>query len=85
MPVYPVLAILAALAVVVLELRVLRTGIFRQPAYWLALAIVFAFMVPVDGWLTKLSAPSSCTAKPTPPGSGPCGTSSPRSSPTPSP
>ena len=57
MPVYPVLAILAALAVVVLELRVLRTGIFRQPAYWLALAIVFAFMVPVDGWLTKLSAP----------------------------
>ena len=36
---------------------VFRTGLFRQPAYWVAMAIVFAFMVPVDGWLTKLSAP----------------------------
>ena len=35
----------------------LRTGIFRQPAYWITMAIVFAFMIPVDGWLTKLSAP----------------------------
>lgn len=57
MPVYPALAVLAAVAVVVLELRVLRTGLLRQPAYWLALAICLAFMVPVDGWLTKLSAP----------------------------
>jgi lycopene cyclase domain-containing protein len=57
MPVYPVLAIVAAVAVVALELGVFRTGIFRQPAYWLAMAIVFAFMVPVDGWLTKLSSP----------------------------
>ena len=57
MPVYPVLAVLAAVLVVALELGVLRSGIFRQPAYWLAMAIVFAFMVPVDGWLTKLSAP----------------------------
>ena len=57
MPVYPVLAITAAVAVVVAELRWLHTGLFRQPAYWLAMAIVFAFMVPVDGWLTKLSSP----------------------------
>jgi lycopene cyclase domain-containing protein len=57
MPVYPVLAVTAAVVVVVVELRWLRTGLFRQPAYWLAMAIVFAFMVPVDGWLTKLSAP----------------------------
>ena len=35
----------------------LRTGLFRQRAYWLALLICLAFMVPVDGWLTKLSAP----------------------------
>ena len=34
-----------------------RSGLFRQPPYWIAMAIVFAFMIPVDGWLTKLSAP----------------------------
>jgi lycopene cyclase domain-containing protein len=57
MPAYPLLAIVAAVAVVALELFVLRSGIFRQPAYWITMAIVYAFMVPVDGWLTKLSAP----------------------------
>ena len=57
MPIYPALAIVAALAVVALELRVLRTGIFRDRAYWVSMAICFAFMIPVDGWLTKLSAP----------------------------
>ncbi len=57
MPVYPTLAVAAALAVLVLELRVLRSGLLRQPAYWLSMAIVYAFMIPVDGWLTKLSAP----------------------------
>jgi lycopene cyclase domain-containing protein len=57
MPIYPVLAMVSAALVVVLELCVLRTGVFRQPAYWVAMAIVFAFMIPVDGWLTKLSAP----------------------------
>ncbi len=57
MPIYPALAIAAAVAVVALELVVLRSGLFRQPAYWVAMAIVYAFMVPVDGWLTKLSAP----------------------------
>jgi len=57
MPVYPAMALAAAAAAVVLELAVLRTGLFRQRAYWIAMAIVFAFMIPVDGWLTKLSAP----------------------------
>lgn len=57
MPIYPVLAVVVAVATVALELRVLRTGIFRQPAFWLALGIAYAFMIPVDGWLTKLSAP----------------------------
>jgi lycopene cyclase domain-containing protein len=56
-PIYPALAIAAAAGVVVLERAVLRSGIFRQPAYWVAMAIVYVFMVPVDGWLTKLSAP----------------------------
>lgn len=57
MPVYPLLSILATVAVVVAELRWFRSGLFRQPAYWVSLAIVYVFMVPVDGWLTKLSAP----------------------------
>ena len=57
MPIYPTLALLAALAVVAAELFGFRSGLFRQRAYWLAMAIVFAFMVPVDGWLTKLSSP----------------------------
>ena len=37
--------------------RVLRTGLFRRPAYWISMVIVLAFQIPVDGWLTKLSAP----------------------------
>ena len=57
MPIYPTLAVLAAVAVVALELLVLRSGLFRQRAYWISMAIVFGFMIPVDGWLTKLSAP----------------------------
>nr|WP_246283773.1 lycopene cyclase domain-containing protein [Nocardioides perillae] len=35
----------------------LRTGIFRTLRFWLAMAIVLGFQVPVDGWLTKLSDP----------------------------
>ncbi len=57
MPIYPTLAVTAAVAVVVLELRVLRSGLFRQPAYWISMAICYSFMIPVDGWLTKQSAP----------------------------
>jgi lycopene cyclase domain-containing protein len=56
-PIYPTLAVAAALAVVVAELVWFRSGLFRQPAYWVAMAIVLGFMVVVDGWLTKLSAP----------------------------
>jgi lycopene cyclase domain-containing protein len=52
---YTVPAIVAVLAVVLVELRVLRTGLFRKPAYWISIAIVTAFQIPVDGWLTKLS------------------------------
>jgi lycopene cyclase domain-containing protein len=56
-PIYPTLAVIAAVAVVALELGVLRTRLFRDPAYWISLAICLAFMIPVDGWLTKHSAP----------------------------
>lgn len=57
MPIYPTLALIAVLVVVILEVKVLRTGLFRQAAYWISMAICLAFMIPVDGWLTKLSAP----------------------------
>ena len=56
-PIYPTLAVLAAVVVVLLEALVFRSGLFRQRAYWLSMGIVFGFMIPVDGWLTKLSAP----------------------------
>jgi lycopene cyclase domain-containing protein len=51
------MAVAAAAGVVVAELAVLRTGIFRLKAYWVTMAIVVAFQVVVDGWLTKLSSP----------------------------
>ncbi|HTY32991.1 lycopene cyclase domain-containing protein [Mycobacterium sp.] len=53
---YTVPAVAAVLAVLALEL-VLRTGLLRRPAYWVSMAIVLGFQVPVDGWLTKRSAP----------------------------
>jgi lycopene cyclase domain-containing protein len=57
MPLYLITASAAAVTVVLAEFAILRTGLFRRRAYWLTLLIVFAFQVPVDGWLTKLSAP----------------------------
>jgi lycopene cyclase domain-containing protein len=53
---YTAPAVLAVVAVCALEL-VLRTGLFRRPAYWLSMLIVVGFQILVDGWLTKLSAP----------------------------
>jgi lycopene cyclase domain-containing protein len=57
MPIYPAMALVAAALVVVAELVVFRSGIFRQPAYRVSMVIVYGFMIVVDGWLTKLSAP----------------------------
>ena len=57
MPEYSLAAVVAAVAVVALERRVLHTGLFGRPGYWITLAIVGAFQVAADGWLTKLSAP----------------------------
>jgi lycopene cyclase domain-containing protein len=54
---YTVPAVAAVVAVCAWELLVLRTGLLRRPAYWISMLLVFAFQVPVDGWLTKLSAP----------------------------
>ena len=57
MPEYTVLTVLALPLVVLLELLVLRTGIFRSLAYWLSMGIIMGFQILVDGWLTKLHAP----------------------------
>jgi lycopene cyclase domain-containing protein len=54
---YTLPAVIAVIAVFVLEFGALRTGLFRRPAYWISMVIVFSFMIPVDGWLTKLTAP----------------------------
>ena len=54
---YTLPAAVAAVVVVVLEIAVWRTGLFRKPAYWLSMLIVVAFQILADGWLTKLSAP----------------------------
>jgi lycopene cyclase domain-containing protein len=54
---YTLPAVVAVIAVCALEFGVLRTGLFRRPAYWISMAIVLGFQIPVDGWLTKLTAP----------------------------
>lgn len=54
---YTLPAVIAVLAVIGWEVWVLRTGLFRRPAYWISMVIVLGFQIPVDGWLTKLSAP----------------------------
>ncbi|TVS85579.1 lycopene cyclase domain-containing protein [Mycobacterium helveticum] len=54
---YTVPAVVAVVLVVALEFGLLHTGLFRRPAYWLSMLIVLGFQVPVDGWLTKHSAP----------------------------
>ncbi len=57
MPEYTVLTVCAVLAVIVAELFYFRSGIFLTAQFWWSIVIVFAFQVPVDGWLTKLSDP----------------------------
>lgn len=54
---YTLPAIVSVVVVCVLELAVLRTGLFKKADYWISMVIVLGFQIPVDGWLTKLSAP----------------------------
>jgi len=51
-PEYTIAAIAAPVAVVALELAALRTGLLRRVRFWAAIALVLAFQVLVDGWLT---------------------------------
>ena len=57
MPEYTAIAVLSVLGTVAAERLWLRTGVFSQAQYWIAMGIVYGFHVLVDGWLTKLSAP----------------------------
>jgi lycopene cyclase domain-containing protein len=57
MAMYPALATAAAVLVVLGELLWFKSGIFRTGSYYVSMLIVFGFMIVVDGWLTKLSAP----------------------------
>lgn len=57
MPEYTALTVLALILVVLTELFLARTGIFRSGRYWVSLAIVLGFQVLVDGRLTALPDP----------------------------
>ena len=57
MPEYTLLTLLAIVGVVAAELIYFKSGIFATAQYWWTMLIIFAFQIPVDGWLTKLSAP----------------------------
>jgi len=56
-PEYTGLALVGVAGVLALELGVLHTGLLRTRAYWISMAICYAFMIGVNGWLTKLTAP----------------------------
>lgn len=57
MPEYTLATVVAVLVVLGLELAVLRTGVLTTARFWIAMGIVAAFQVLVDGWLTKLGDP----------------------------
>lgn len=54
---YTAWALGGSVAIVLLELVVFRSGLFRTRHYWISMAIIVFFQFLVDGWLTKLSAP----------------------------
>ena len=51
-PEYTVASACGVVLAILLEVLVLRTGLFRDPRYWVALAIVAAFQLLVNGVLT---------------------------------
>jgi lycopene cyclase domain-containing protein len=52
LPEYTVASACGVVLTILLEVLVLRTGLFRDPRYWVALAIVAAFQLLVNGVLT---------------------------------
>lgn len=57
LPAYTVAAVAAPVAVLALELFVLRTGLLRRLQYWAAMVVLLGCQVLFGGWLTKPSAP----------------------------
>lgn len=57
MPEYTLATVVTIVIVTLIEVLWLRTGIFGKLKFWIALGIMFAFQILVDGWLTKLSSP----------------------------
>lgn len=55
-PEYTLLTVVAIVVVVALDLVVVRTRLLTTLGFWLALAIMWGFQIPVDGWLTRLDA-----------------------------
>jgi len=51
------LAIGSVVVVVAYEKLWLRSGVLSDSRFWIAMGICFAFMLLVNGWFTKLSAP----------------------------
>ena len=51
-PEYTVASACGVVLTILLEVLVLRTGLFRDPRYWVALAIVAFFQLLVNGVLT---------------------------------
>ena len=51
------LALGSVVVVVAYEKLWLRSGVLSDSRFWIAMGICFAFMLLVNGWFTKLSAP----------------------------
>ncbi|MGH8971546.1 MAG: lycopene cyclase domain-containing protein [Actinomycetes bacterium] len=49
---YTALALVGVVAAVLLDLVLLRTGLLRRRPFWTAYAIVVAFQLVTNGWLT---------------------------------
>lgn len=54
---YTALTLVAVTVVLVLDLWIVRTRVVATLGFWLSYAIMAAFQIPVDGWLTRLDAP----------------------------
>ena len=54
---YTLFAVVSVVVVVLYERLWLRSGIFSDSRFWIAMGICYAFMILVNGWFTKLSAP----------------------------
>jgi lycopene cyclase domain-containing protein len=54
---YTFFALASVALVLAYELLWLRSGVLSDARYWITMAICFGFMVLVNGWFTKLSAP----------------------------